>query len=78
MVFLEMRKKFKRLLRTDCSESEIGKISWNAYGGFETFRRWVASILRTDKLVEFMGLNLLQIVKKFRAGILNFGTNILY
>ena len=39
---------------------------------------YVCGNLRTDKLVEFLGFNLVQMVKKFRIGILNFGTNRLY
>ena len=43
------------------------------------FRRLVrASNLRTNKLVEFFGLYLVQMVKKFKIGILNFGGNRLY
>ena len=45
---------------------------------FEVFRRWVANNLRSDRLVEFLCLNLVQIVRKFRIGIFNFGTNRLY
>ena len=36
------------------------------------------SNLRTDKLVQFLGLNLVQMVEKFRIGILNLGINRLY
>ena len=48
------------------------------YCSFEDFRRWVASNVRTDKLVQFLGLNLVQMVEKFRIGILNLGINRLY
>ena len=75
---MEMGTKFKPLLRTNFSESENGKIFWNGTYSFEAFRRRVSSNLRTDKLVEFLSLNLVQMVKKFRIGILNFGTNKLY
>ena len=71
--FLDLGTKFKPLLRTDFSESESSKLN-----SFKIFRRWVASNLRADKLIEFLGLNLVQIFKKFRIGILNFGANGLY
>ena len=38
----------------------------------------MACNLRADRLVEFLGLNLVQMVKKFRIGSLCFGTNGLY
>ena len=73
-VFSEIRTKFMPLLRTDFSESESEK-----FPGMGDFRRLVrASNLRTNKLVEFFSLYLVQMVKKFKIGILNFGGNRLY
>ena len=65
-----MGTKFKSLLGTDFSESESSKFS-----GMVTT---VLEFSGTAKLAEFLGLNLVQMFKKFRIGILNFGTNGLY
>ena len=67
-----MRTKFEPLLRTDFSESESSKFSGIVNYSFEVFKRWVASNLRADKLVEFLGFNFVQMFKKFKIGILNF------
>ena len=67
-----MRTKFEPLLRTDLSESESRKFSGIVNYSFEVFKRWVASNLRADKLVEFLGFNFVQMFKKFKIGILNF------
>ena len=48
---------------------------WNGNCSFEDFS--ISSNVRTDKLVQFLGLNLVQIVEKFRIGILNLGIYIL-
>ena len=46
---------------------------WNGNCSFEDFS--ISSNVRTDKLVQFLGLNLVQMVEKFRIGILNLGIN---
>ena len=48
----------------------------NGNCSFEDFS--ISSNVRTDKLVQFLGLNLVQMVEKFRIGILNLGINRLY
>ena len=52
------------------------RFSWNGNCSFEDFS--ISSNVRTDKLVQFLGLNLVQMVEKFRIGILNLGINRLY
>ena len=49
---------------------------WNGNCSFEDFS--ISSNVRTDKLVQILGLNLVQMVEKFRIGILNLGINRLY
>ena len=70
-----MGTKFKPLLRNDFSESERSKFSGMVTTVLRFLRPRVACNLRADRLVEFLGLNLVQMVKKFQIGILNFDTD---